>query len=161
MSHPSHMQKIFHDLMQDYKQLLQCQSILCLHLVNLLSLWCFSRELFLLPQLDDIFRDIDNTLQRSSANCNFLAFHIGRICQLLLFCLSVPVLIIPRAPITSTIVWVWKCQIFTVSIDTLAPYLFIICLDYVLRTSIDKIKENIYIYIYIYIYRVFQNRLKN
>ena len=26
--------------------------------------------------------------------------------------------------------------------DTLAPYLFIICPDYVLRTSIDKIKEN-------------------
>ena len=26
--------------------------------------------------------------------------------------------------------------------DTLAPYRFIICLDYVLRTSIDKIKEN-------------------
>ena len=26
--------------------------------------------------------------------------------------------------------------------DTLAPYCFIICLDYVLRTSIDKIKEN-------------------
>ena len=26
--------------------------------------------------------------------------------------------------------------------DTLAPYLFIICLDYALRTSIDKIKEN-------------------
>ena len=26
--------------------------------------------------------------------------------------------------------------------DTFAPYLFIICLDYVLRTSIDKIKEN-------------------
>ena len=26
--------------------------------------------------------------------------------------------------------------------DTLAPYLFIICLEYVLRTSIDKIKEN-------------------
>ena len=26
--------------------------------------------------------------------------------------------------------------------DTLAPYLFIICLDYVLRTSIDKIKED-------------------
>ena len=26
--------------------------------------------------------------------------------------------------------------------DTLAPYLFIICLDYVLRTSIDKIEEN-------------------
>ena len=26
--------------------------------------------------------------------------------------------------------------------DTLAPYVFIICLDYVLRTSIDKIKEN-------------------
>ena len=25
---------------------------------------------------------------------------------------------------------------------TLAPYLFIICLDYVLRTSIDKIREN-------------------
>ena len=26
--------------------------------------------------------------------------------------------------------------------DTRAPYLFIICLDYVLRTSIDKIREN-------------------
>ena len=26
--------------------------------------------------------------------------------------------------------------------DTLAPYIFIICLDYVLRLSIDKIKEN-------------------
>ena len=26
--------------------------------------------------------------------------------------------------------------------DTLAPYIFIICLDYVLRTSIDKIREN-------------------
>ena len=26
--------------------------------------------------------------------------------------------------------------------DALAPYLFIICLDYVLRTSIDKMKEN-------------------
>ena len=26
--------------------------------------------------------------------------------------------------------------------DMLAPYLFIICLDYLLRTSIDKIKEN-------------------
>ena len=26
--------------------------------------------------------------------------------------------------------------------DTLAPYLFIICLDYVLRTLIDRIKEN-------------------
>ena len=26
--------------------------------------------------------------------------------------------------------------------DTFAPHLFIICLDYVLRTSIDKIKEN-------------------
>ena len=26
--------------------------------------------------------------------------------------------------------------------DTLAPYLFIICLDYVLRTYIDKMKEN-------------------
>ena len=26
--------------------------------------------------------------------------------------------------------------------DTLAPYLFIICLDYKLRTSIDKMKEN-------------------
>ena len=26
--------------------------------------------------------------------------------------------------------------------DTLAPYRFIICLDYVLRTSIDKIREN-------------------
>ena len=26
--------------------------------------------------------------------------------------------------------------------DTLAPYLLIICLDYVLRASIDKIREN-------------------
>ena len=26
--------------------------------------------------------------------------------------------------------------------DTVAPYFFIICLDYVLRTSIDKIREN-------------------
>ena len=26
--------------------------------------------------------------------------------------------------------------------DTLAPYLFIICLDYVLRISTDKIREN-------------------
>ena len=26
--------------------------------------------------------------------------------------------------------------------DSLAPYLFFICLDYVLRTSIDKFKEN-------------------
>ena len=26
--------------------------------------------------------------------------------------------------------------------DTLAPYLFIICLDYVLKTSIDLMKEN-------------------
>ena len=26
--------------------------------------------------------------------------------------------------------------------DTLAPYLFIICLDYVLRTSVVKMKEN-------------------
>ena len=26
--------------------------------------------------------------------------------------------------------------------DTLTPYLFIICLDYVLRTSINKIREN-------------------
>ena len=26
--------------------------------------------------------------------------------------------------------------------DTLAPYLFLICLDYVLRTSINKMKEN-------------------
>ena len=26
--------------------------------------------------------------------------------------------------------------------DTLAPYIFIICLDYVLRTSIDKMKDN-------------------
>ena len=28
--------------------------------------------------------------------------------------------------------------------DTLAPYLFIIYLDYVLRTSIDKIKDNVF-----------------
>ena len=29
--------------------------------------------------------------------------------------------------------------------DTLAPYLFIICLDYVLRTSIDNIRENSFV----------------
>ena len=28
--------------------------------------------------------------------------------------------------------------------DTLAPYLFIICLEYVLRTSFDKIRENVF-----------------
>ena len=28
--------------------------------------------------------------------------------------------------------------------DTLAPYLFIFCLDYVLRMSIDKMKDNVY-----------------
>ena len=28
--------------------------------------------------------------------------------------------------------------------DTLAPYLIIISLDYVLRTSIDKIRENVF-----------------
>ena len=27
--------------------------------------------------------------------------------------------------------------------DTLAPNLFIICLDYMLRTSIDKMKDNV------------------
>ena len=26
--------------------------------------------------------------------------------------------------------------------DTLAPYLFILCIDYILRISIDRIKEN-------------------
>ena len=31
---------------------------------------------------------------------------------------------------------------FVLQGDTLAPYLFIICLDYVLRTSIDLMKEN-------------------
>ena len=28
--------------------------------------------------------------------------------------------------------------------DTLASYLFIICLDYVLRTSLDLMKENVF-----------------
>ena len=42
----------------------------------------------------------------------------------------------------------WRCKyrhhVYTgvLKEDTLAPYLFIICLDYVLRTSINKIKEN-------------------
>ncbi len=37
----------------------------------------------------------------------------------------------------------WRHRILRVlQGDTLAPYLFIICLDYVLRTSIDKIREN-------------------
>ena len=52
------------------------------------------------------------------------------------------------------ILFICKCLILTITIincynvarvlqeDTLAPYLFIICLDYVLKTSIDKIKEN-------------------
>ena len=35
----------------------------------------------------------------------------------------------------------WHCSRNTTR-DTLAPYLFIICLDYMLRTSIDKIREN-------------------
>ena len=48
--------------------------------------------------------------------------------------------------------------------NTLAPYLFIICLDFTLRTSIDLMKENgfklakersrRYIYIYIYSYTI-------
>ena len=33
-------------------------------------------------------------------------------------------------------------DIVAVQGDTLAPYLFIVCLDYVLRTSTDKIREN-------------------
>ena len=43
---------------------------------------------------------------------------------------------------------VYVCRIIYIYIagvlqgDTLAPYLFIICLDYVLRTSIDNIREN-------------------
>ena len=28
--------------------------------------------------------------------------------------------------------------------DTLAPYLFLICLDYILRTSIDLMKKNVF-----------------
>ena len=41
----------------------------------------------------------------------------------------------------------WRHRLFDIVAgvlqgDTLVPYLFIICLDYVLRTSIDKIKEN-------------------
>ena len=41
------------------------------------------------------------------------------------------------------IVLVCFCNIYlSLQGDTLAPYLFIICLDYVLRTSIDKIREN-------------------
>ena len=35
-----------------------------------------------------------------------------------------------------------NCSLGVLQGDTLAPYLFIICLDYVLRTFIDKIKEN-------------------
>ena len=35
----------------------------------------------------------------------------------------------------------WHCSRSNTR-DTLSPYFFIICLDYVLRTSIDKIKEN-------------------
>ena len=33
---------------------------------------------------------------------------------------------------------------FDIVADTLALYLFIICLDYVLRTSIDRMKENVF-----------------
>ena len=64
--------------------LLQCRSILYLHPMNVLSIWCFCRELLLLLR--------------------FLL--VGR------------------------------------KGDTLALFLFIICLDYVLRTSVDKLKEN-------------------
>ena len=35
-----------------------------------------------------------------------------------------------------------KVKVHSPDGDTLAPYLFIICLDYMLRTSIDKMKEN-------------------
>ena len=37
--------------------LLQCQSILCLHLVNVLSLWCFYRESLLLLTLINKIRE--------------------------------------------------------------------------------------------------------
>ena len=67
----------------------RCRSILCLHPVNILSLWCFCRELLLLLR--------------------FLL--VGRML----------VGFVPSSP---------------------SPYLFIICLDYGLRTSIDKIREN-------------------
>ena len=36
----------------------------------------------------------------------------------------------------------WDTDYLNIVGDTLAPYLFILCLDDVLRTSIDKIKEN-------------------
>ena len=35
-----------------------------------------------------------------------------------------------------------ETEYFDIVARVLAPYLFIICLDYVLRTMIDKIKEN-------------------
>ena len=34
------------------------------------------------------------------------------------------------------------CFDIVAAVDTSAPYLFIICLDYVIRTSIDLMKEN-------------------
>ena len=37
---------------------------------------------------------------------------------------------------------IYICFEYVLLGDTLAPYLFIICLDYMLRTSIDKIEEN-------------------
>ena len=40
--------------------------------------------------------------------------------------------------------WVFDIVAGVLHGDTLAPYLFIICLDYVLRTSLDKIKENVF-----------------
>ena len=45
-----------------------------------------------------------------------------------------------RPCFSSSVLHVWLAGVLQG--DTLAPYLFIICLDYVLRTSIDKIREN-------------------
>ena len=39
--------------------------------------------------------------------------------------------------------------------DALAPYLFIICLDYILWTLLDLMKENEYIYKHTYIHIFF------
>ena len=44
-------------------------------------------------------------------------------------------------PLANTSLIEWRHR-FLLQGDTFAPYLFIICLDYVLRTSIDLMKEN-------------------
>ena len=54
---------------------------------------------------------------------------------------------LPKETVAAIIMLYWntKVKVFVAGVlqgDTLAPYFFIICLDYVFRTSIDRMKEN-------------------